>query len=123
MALITIGAYSVPDPSINTYTVTREPVVELRLNARRIMIGEFVRYRHSISWGYNSLSAADYEAIVDAINDGVAGLYNPVAITFWDPDTDADIIGNFIASPTTAKLFRKITTADYQNVYLELIEQ
>ena len=119
MALITIGTYEVPDPRFDGYAVMREPVAELRDNARRVKIGEFARYRYTIEWSYTWISDTDYEGIIAAMSSS-PGRYQPLVVRFYDPNTRQFQTGNFVAPPTLANVRRYTENI---NVRFVLVEQ
>ena len=124
MALITIGAYSPPDPGLNNYHTTPQRVERTRENARGVTIGEFQRIRYVIEWGYNWLAKADYDAIVAALGGlAVSGPIAGVSVVFWDKDAAAYTTGTFLLQPPQADLFRLSTTTEYTNVLFTLVEQ
>lgn len=124
MALLTIGTYDVPAPIKDSYEVTTEAVVETHENVARVTIGEFIRYRRRIRWSYARLSAAKNYALAVAMKTNTPGTsLQAVAVTYWDPDTNAFQTGNFIAGITSPKFNRFDPYARYTDLNFELNEQ
>lgn len=123
MALLTIGAYAAPAPTVDTYSVECVPVIRAQVNTQGITLGEFVRYRRTIRWGYAELSAANNAALANAlkINTGGTALA-PVSVTYWDPDSNSFQTGTFLAGPTSPRWSRLDGTPIYSNVAFELAE-
>lgn len=123
MALLTIGAYSPPDPGLNNYHTTRTPIIRAQPNARGVTIGEFLRYQYTIEFGYNHLTNTQYDAIVAALTGSGATVLAGVSVVFWDKDEAAYTAGTFLLEPPQADLMRHSTTIEYTNVLFTLVEQ
>lgn len=120
MALININGTDMPEPSIDNYFVSREPVIKTNVNTKGETIGEFVRYRYYLTFTYRYLTADQFETLANELIQ--AANTNLPLVIFYDPWTKQNRTSRFYPSPATASLFR---SQDYsmQNITIELSER
>ena len=121
--LMTAGSYTFPDLSIDGgYLVNRDPVMTMRENARRVTIGEFARWRYTITGVIPTMTAAEFKALSDALDFSGSDALTGVSVTFDDPWTNSTQTKTFIPRITPPDL-QYAVNKEYRNVQVTLIEQ
>lgn len=122
MALISTTTYDVPAPGANLYSTRREVIGKFTENASGVRIGEFVKYRYHVTWGYNAMAGTDYQATVAALEGTGAALLAGTSVIFFDTETGTYLTRTMLLEPPIKQLYQS-SPLTYSDVRFELIEQ
>jgi hypothetical protein len=116
------GLYEPPSPSRDMYNVTRTAMVKTETSVNGQSLGEFVRWKYTVAFGYKYLDDDDFKALSDAVTGSTSGTYFSIYMRYWDPITQAYRTGYFISPTITAQMYNPPPDAGYQGVQIEMTE-